>query len=155
MNKPVTNHYPVQSGFAAIAAIFLVVALAALGAFMVMFSNTQQLTSAQDLQGSRAYWAARAGLEWGIANSGTVAAGGVTSVDCTGAVGTPVTTSLNVETFTVLVSCPRATYVDGDNLNVFRITAVASSGTPGSVGYIERSVSASVCRLQAAPHGFC
>lgn len=53
-----------QVGFAAIAAIFLVVVLAALGAFMVTFSNTQQLTSAQDLQGTRAYWAARAGLEW-------------------------------------------------------------------------------------------
>ena len=54
-----------QHGFAVIAAIFLVVVLAALGGFMVTFSNTQQLTSAQDLQGSRAYWAARAGLGWG------------------------------------------------------------------------------------------
>jgi len=43
-----------QHGFAAIAAIFLVVVLAALGAFMVTYSNTQQLTSAQDIQGSRA-----------------------------------------------------------------------------------------------------
>ena len=50
-----------QQGFAAIAAVFLVVVLAALGAFMVTFSNTQQLTSAQDVQGSRAYWAARGG----------------------------------------------------------------------------------------------
>ena len=60
------RHSSRHNGFAAIAAIFLLVALAALGAFMVTFSNTQQLTSAQDLQGSRAYWAARAGLEWGI-----------------------------------------------------------------------------------------
>lgn len=59
-----------QQGFAAIAAIFLVVILAALGAFMLTFSNTQQLASAQDLQGSRAYWAARAGLEWGIGKIG-------------------------------------------------------------------------------------
>lgn len=148
-------HHSSQHGFAAIAAVFLVVMLAAMGAFMVTFSNTQQLTSAQDLQGSKAYWAARAGVEWGIANSGTAAAAGATSVDCTGAVGTAVTTTLNVEAFTVLVSCPRATYVDGDNLNVFQITAVASAGTAGSVGYIERSVSASVCRLQTAPRGFC
>lgn len=144
-----------QHGFAAIAAIFLVVALAALGAFMVMFSNTQQLTSAQDVQGTRAYWAARAGLEWGIANSGTAAAAGVTAVDCTGATVVPVTVNLNVEGFTVAVSCPRSTYVDGDNLNVFQITAVAALGASGSVGYVERSVSASVCRLQAAPYGFC
>ena len=58
----------VQHGFAAIAAIFLVVLLAALGAFMVGFSNTQQLNSAQDVQGSRAYWAARSGLGWGLAS---------------------------------------------------------------------------------------
>ena len=142
------TRHSTQHGFAAIAAIFLVVALAALGAFMVMFSNTQQLTSAQDLQGTKAYWAARAGVEWGIANSGTVAA--AAAADCS---ANP--TTLSVEGFSVAVTCPRSAYVDGDNLNVFQITAVASSGTPGSVGYIERSVSASVCRLQAAPHGFC
>ncbi len=143
-----THRQSRQHGFAAIAAIFLVVALAALGAFMVMFSNTQQLTSAQDLQGSRAYWAARAGVEWGIANSGTDAA--ATAADCSAA-----PTTLTIEGFTVAVRCPRSAYVDGDNLNVFQISAVASFGTVGSVGYIERSVSASVCRLQAAPHGFC
>ena len=63
------HSHPAQRGFAAIAAIFLVVVLAALGGFMLTFSNTQQLTSAQDVQGSRAYWAARAGLEWGIASA--------------------------------------------------------------------------------------
>lgn len=137
-----------QHGFAAIAAIFLLVMLAALGAFMVTFSNTQQLTSAQDLQGTRAYWAARAGLEWGIVNSGTAAS--ATAADCSAA-----PTTLSIEGFSVAVHCPRSAYVDGDSLNVFQIKAVASMGTAGSVGYIERSVSASVCRLQAAPYGFC
>ena len=56
MNTPRASH----GGFAAIAAVFLVLVLAALGAFMVSFSNTQQLNSARDVQGSRAYWAARA-----------------------------------------------------------------------------------------------
>ena len=144
------SRHPYQQGFAAIAAVFLVVALAALGAFMVTFSNTQQLTSAQDLQGSKAYWAARAGLEWGIANSGTDAA--ATAADCS---ANPGPTVLTIDGFSVSVRCPRTAYADGDNLNVFQISAVASFGTVGSVGYIERSVSASVCRLQAAPHGFC
>lgn len=137
-----------QHGFAAISAVFLLVILAGLGAFMLTSSNTQQLTSAQDLQGSRAYWAARAGLEWGIVISGTAAA--AAAADCSAA-----PTTLNVEGFTVVVRCPRAAYVDGDNLNIFQISVVASSGTPGSAGYVERSVSAGVCRLQAAPYGFC
>ena len=59
-----------QRGFAAIAAIFLLVTLAALGGYMLTFSNTQQLTFAQDVQGARAYWAASAGLEWGLGNIG-------------------------------------------------------------------------------------
>ena len=57
-----------QRGFVLVAAVFLLVVLAALGAFMVTFTNTQQLASAQDVQGSRAYWAARAGLEWAAAS---------------------------------------------------------------------------------------
>lgn len=143
-----------QRGFAAIAAIFLVVALAALGAFMVTFSNTQQVTLAQDVQGSRAYWAARAGLEWGIVNSATAAA--AIGADCSGAaMPTPTTTTLTIEGFTVAITCPRTAYVDGDNINIFQITATATVGTPAAVGYTERSVSASVCRLQAAPYSFC
>ncbi len=67
MSPNCTPRHLRQSGFAAIAAIFVLVVLAALGAFMVTSSNTQQLTSALDVQGSRAYWAARAGLEWGLA----------------------------------------------------------------------------------------
>ena len=52
-----------QGGFAIVSAIFLLVVLAALGAFMLTFSTVQHATSAQDIQGSRAYWAARAGLQ--------------------------------------------------------------------------------------------
>jgi len=51
------------------AAVLLVVGLAALGAFMVAMSITQQLTSAQDVQGIKALWAALAGLEWGVGGS--------------------------------------------------------------------------------------
>ena len=126
------NHIrPAQHGFAAIAAIFLVVVLAALGAFMLTFSNTQQLTSAQDVQGSRAYWAARAGLEWGI---GSAAASCPTSP-----------TTLTVDTFTVLITCTLQAYAEaGATVNILQFTSVASSaGAVGSVGYIERSVSAS------------
>ena len=119
-----------QRGFAAISAIFLVVVLAALGAFMVTFSNTQQLTSAQDLQGTRAYWAARAGLEWGI---GSVPA-------CAG-------TTLTIDTFTVVVTCTSQTYTEAlATPNIFQFTSIAHSAgaTVGSVGYIERSLSASI-----------
>ena len=53
-------------GFAIVSAIFILVVLAALGAFIVNISSNQQIGSALDVQGVRAYQAARAGLEWGL-----------------------------------------------------------------------------------------
>lgn len=53
-------------GFAIVSAIFILVVLAALGAFIVNISTNQQIGSAIDVQGVRAYQAARAGIEWGL-----------------------------------------------------------------------------------------
>lgn len=53
-------------GFAIVSAIFILVVLAALGAFIVNISTNQQIGSALDVQGVRAYQAARAGMEWGL-----------------------------------------------------------------------------------------
>jgi len=53
-----------QSGFLLVTAIFLLVVLAALGAFILTISGTQQTSSALDVQGARAYQAARAGIDW-------------------------------------------------------------------------------------------
>jgi MSHA biogenesis protein MshP len=58
--------HSIARGFAAISAIFLLVVMAAMGGFMLAFSNTQQLTQAQNIKGSQAYWAARAGQEWSM-----------------------------------------------------------------------------------------
>ena len=57
---------PRFAGFVLPSAIFLLVILAALAAFLVNISTTQNMTSAQDIQGARAYHAARAGVEWGL-----------------------------------------------------------------------------------------
>jgi len=52
-------------GFSLVAAIFLLVILSSLGAFIVTVSTTQSHASALDVLGARAYRAARAGIEWG------------------------------------------------------------------------------------------
>jgi len=131
-------------GFAAIAAIFLVVVLAALGAFMVTFSNTQQLTSAQDVQGTRAYWAARAGVEWGVGAVSAVAnPAAISATSCT------TSTPMTLNGFSVAVSCTVAVFLEGGaNRYLVRIQSVASSpsGTVGTPGYVERSVSVSMER---------
>ena len=55
-----------QAGVGLVTAIFLLVVLAGLGVAMVGLFNAQQTSSNLDLQGARAYQAARAGLEWGL-----------------------------------------------------------------------------------------
>jgi MSHA biogenesis protein MshP len=140
-----------QQGFAAIAAIFLVVVLAALGGFMLTFSNTQQLTSAQDLQGTRAYWAARAGLEWGV---GSVVASGTLPPACPPEPNaTPTTSTTALATafdggFTVTVSCTRSDFTEASasaNRFIYTFTSVArSAGAVGTVGFVERSLTASM-----------
>ncbi len=121
-------------GFAAVAAIFLLVVLAALGAFMLTFSNAQQINSAQDVQGSRAYWAARGGLEWGLAS--VIAASACPASP----------TTLILDGFTVNVSCLSQVYAEGGvNRTIYRLAATASQGAgAGALSYIERSVSATI-----------
>ncbi len=128
------THLSVQHGFAAIAAIFLVVVLAALGGAMVSFSNTQQLSSAQDIQGSRAYWAARAGLSWAVAGVLAPPAACPTA-------SAPAT----LDGFSLEVRCTASSYVDGGTtVVIYRLESRASAGTAGSPNYVERSVSASL-----------
>ena len=138
MKKP----HAAQQGFAAIAAIFLLVVLAALGAFMLTFSNTQQLTSAQDVQGTRAYWAARAGLEWGI---------GFVRAQPAGAAVCPVSPTILPPAlfggFTVVVTCTRLIYIEGGvNVNIFQFISLADNrpAATGNVSFIERRLSASL-----------
>lgn len=136
-----------QTGFAAIAAIFLVVVLAALGGFMMTFSNTQQLTSAQDFQGSRAYWAARGGLEWaiaGVAATAPLAPAALPLATCPSTAPPTV-----IDGFALVITCTALTYSEASaTVNIFQLMSVASfsGGTVGGLGFIERSVSASVER---------
>lgn len=53
-------------GFGIVTAVFLLVVLAGLGAALVNLTTVQQTTSSLDIQGARAYQAARAGIEWGL-----------------------------------------------------------------------------------------
>ena len=143
MNSPRPTLFQQQRGFAAVAAIFLVVALAALGGFMLSLSNTQQLSSAQDVEGTRGYWSARGGLE--IAIAGVLAT--APAAPATSPLPTCPTTAApaTLDGFTLTVSCTATSYTDaGVTSNIFRLTSVASKGSAGTPGYIERSVSASL-----------
>lgn len=58
--------HKLQRGFGVIAAIVILVILAVLGTFIMVLSTTQQMGSALDVDGARAYAAAMSGSEWGV-----------------------------------------------------------------------------------------
>lgn len=144
-----------QSGFALVSAIFLLVILAALGVFMLSLSTTQQTTSTQDLQGSRAYQAAKTGIEWAAyqiltPENNNPAAGGVAQYVCAPA-SLPVLPSA-LAGVSVNITCASNAYTEGGKLiTVYNITSTASFGNAPNVTYVERSINASIntCRLSA------
>ena len=155
-----------ERGFAIISAIFLLVVLAGLAAYLVNVSTTQSINSAQDVDGSRAYHAARAGTEWGLYQ--VLDPGNATVVPPASAAwpnmpGCPLAAVLPLEGFNVAVTCAVAgNYFEAGNnrrIRVYQIVATASRGVVGSSGYIERqlAVTASLCRARdgAAPSQAC
>lgn len=168
----------ISAGFVLPSAIFLLVILAALAAFLVRIATTQSITSAQDVQGARAYQAARAGVEWGLyqvldpANATVVAP---TDAAWPNMPACPADTTMAVEAFSVTVQCAHyptgagassgpPTYAEMGAtraLIVYQLTATARSAgsAVGTLGYIERqvAVSASKCRAVdgVAPEYVC
>lgn len=138
------------SGFALPSAIFLLVILSLLAAFIVQISIKQQVGHSADLRGSRAAQAAQAGVEWGayrllrdnVCNAATSfnAGGGLAE-------------------FTVTVSCQPAGLAgandEGGNAVLVRRIVATGCSQPASgacpnpapgVNYIERQFSSVVVR---------
>ena len=139
-----------QHGFALVAAIFIVVVLAMLGVMMVTIGGMQRATVSAAAQGTRAYYAARSGVEWGIfgALNNTVAT-------CGNAPSTPATNTFNLSVsglngFSVSVVCSYTPHRErNDTYNVYAITATATSGAFGDADYVSRTLKTTVTNAQA------
>jgi MSHA biogenesis protein MshP len=131
-----------QQGFSLVSAIFLLVTLSALGVFMVRMVTVQHVTVAQDIQGIRAYQAARAGLEWGIFRTGIPS--GTKGTTCPNGTAASTTTlpalSADLAGFTVTVTCRAQQYSENEanDLTIFTITSTAASGAIGTPERVER-----------------
>ena len=150
--------HPSERGFSLVSAIFLLVVIAALGTFAVTLSTTQQQSAVLDALGSRAYQAARAGIEWGafqITHSGVVvpdlgvAAACQSNIPLAAASQPPALPAAQLSVFSVGVTCS-ATPVNGDTLNwVYELTSTASGVNGASVGspdYVERKVRVTIAQ---------
>ena len=130
----------IESGFVLPTAIFLLVILGALGAYMVSLSRTSHISSALDVQGGRAYQAARAGIEWGAWQVVDPQALQPSPTPCP-ASPTVLTLSGTLAAFTVSVSCTRTLTTDGaDSVAIYQVTSTATAGVAGEVDYVERQI---------------
>lgn len=132
-----------QRGFSLVSALFLLVVLAALGAYMVSISGTQHFTTLHALQAAKAYYAARSGTEWGIAT-----ALGMTTCPQTPTLLSSGLNGGNLDGFAVTVTLDACTNHQeaGENYNVYEITAFAETLSPGfgQPGYAARRITVTV-----------
>ena len=126
---------PVQNGFSLITAIFLLVVVAALVGYITNIRVVQQTTLLYGVQGARATQAARSGIEWGIYQS-------IVNGSC---VGSTNFTDPAFAGFSIEVQCGQTTHIEGITpVDTFQLTAIASTGSYGSLDYVQRRIQATV-----------
>jgi MSHA biogenesis protein MshP len=126
-----------QRGFSLVSATFLLVVLAALGAFAVRINVMQQQTVTAALRAGQAFHAARSGIAWSAyraLNGGTCAPSATLNLTEVGTAG-----------FRVTVGCSQSTHVEGATpMTVFVLSARAESGVYGGPDYVSRRVQAKI-----------
>lgn len=145
-----------ESGFSLILALFLLVSLAAMGAYLLTISTLQQETSAADEQGARAYQAAHTGVDWGLYEL-LRDSGGAYASACDAAVAPAApaaqTFALSgaLSAFSVTVECTSTApttegATSGLRAYALKATACNQASCPGSQGptYVERQLQATV-----------
>jgi MSHA biogenesis protein MshP len=124
-------------GFSLVAAIFLLVVVATLAAYIVALGTVQRQTSTLSILSARALAAAESGLEW--------AAASVLENDTCFAAQTFTLSGGAAAGFEVSVSCDSHSYSEGPNdYEVFRLQASADLGSPSEPGYVRRTLRASI-----------
>lgn len=142
-----SRHSHAASGFALVNAIFLLLLMAGLAALIANLATSQHAGSAMDVQGSQAYQAARAGIEWGVYQQ-------LRSASCVAAKTSfsPPAAAASLSAFRVTVTCtkyPGATVAQ----DVYQIESTACNqpdgagdcpGVAGAAHYTERQIRVSL-----------
>jgi MSHA biogenesis protein MshP len=125
-----------SGGFSIVSAMFLLVALSAMGGFILTISTSQHVGLAQDTQGARARQAALAGLELGRYHA-------IVNNKCM-----PFTPALkdDLAPFRVSVQCSIYRSEDMPGGHIWSFTATAKTGQVATVGYVEHTVKATISR---------
>ncbi len=133
MKWPIQN----QHGFTLIGVVFILVVLGIFGVTMLILSSVQTATGTFALQGTRAYAAARSGIEWGInralpPNNSCVAS-----------------SLLTIDGFQVTVGCVSVSITEGSSIYaVYTLTSLAEMGSYAGDEYFSRRLEARVTNAQ-------
>lgn len=148
-----------QRGAALVTAIFLLVAFAALGAYMLTVGGVSQATTDRALLGARVYAGAKGGLEWGLHRAVYKDAAACAEAP---AVTTTSPTPFYPSTDTVLtgvgvtVTCTYSSRtLGGYTVTVYYLTSTATYGALGSTDYAQRRLEATVCRSNNSSASEC
>lgn len=118
-------------GFSIITVVFVLVVLAALGGVMAQLATTQHLGMAMAQEGRQAYYAARAGLEWGR--------------DRLLKVNSCTTTTLIIEGFSVTVQCQAGnSVIEGNEQSTPYYLTSAATVQGGIYGTVSRTLQMSL-----------
>jgi MSHA biogenesis protein MshP len=137
MNIEARKH---SHGFILITVLFLLAVLAVMAVVMSITSSVQSFTTVYSLEQARGFAAAKSGLEYGIQRAVVPPGAGV----CTN--GGIVLPGIN---FTVTISCVSVPGINeaGNITEVYQISSKATTGALGNVGYVTRTVRATVNSL--------
>jgi MSHA biogenesis protein MshP len=133
---------PKQTGFSLIMAIFLIVVLGGIAAFIGRVTSMQLQSSSLDQGGSSAYQAARAGIEWGVYQA-------LINTSCA-TVPVSFSPGAGLAKFTVSVICTKSNTNEVGYPYIYTLTATScnqplagacpNAGAVGSLTYIERQL---------------
>ena len=119
-----------QTGFSLVVAIFLLVVVSGLIAYMINLTAVQHATLALSVQGARAMQAARSGLDYAIYQ---VNQPGGSCADVAANIGFAASAP-ELETFTVQLTCASTSHSEdlagGTSFSVYELTATATAGRP-------------------------
>ena len=125
-----------QRGLSIVAALFLIVVLAAVGAFAVQIGMSQQQTVNLTLLAARAQAAADTGVEWGLTRLtvSTACPSGTLNLNEGALVG------FTVKILPAPAPCQTTQLVKGVSTRLYTFTVIATRGKFGTPDFVSRTV---------------
>jgi MSHA biogenesis protein MshP len=139
-----------QRGFVLVLAVFMLVSLASIAAYLLTLSNLQVEGAVRDELGARAFQSARTGIDWGAYQILRAPAQPFATTCAAGTSSQTIALTGELAGFSVAISCQAgASQTEGaSSYRAYSITATAcnQASCPGTAGadYVERQVKISV-----------